>query len=508
MHAAHAPPPPPQESIPNADPAERALRALFHSLQRQSEPVPYWIIDGFGDGVFDPVDIDVLVPRRALPDQIIETIHRSNGQLGATLISWDRDHQFVLACKPEARAIGASPKPKFLRVHLRPDYRRVGRYFYDGDAVLAAQPPRASSDDAEQFATPISPPEFGCYLIEKIAKSCLRPIHERVLSDAFSKDPDGCTAEIQRFWSPASASLIASAAKSGNWEVLRRAQSDLRRELRRGAFFRRPMWTIGYRLSKVVRRIVEFIRPSSGLHVVMLGPDGVGKSTVVEVLQRDLAPAFCGIEYGTFAPALLPHKPNPDGGGQPHGKPPRSLPASIIKAIWWIIYYSVGYHFTIRPVVARGGLALNHRYCVDAIVDSRRYRYKGPRWLLTLAWRLARKPDLVFLLDAPPEVVQARKKEVAFEETVRQRDAYRKLVEAMPNGHIIDSTQPVADVVADVERVIFQFMADRTARRLGLEKAATAPAQSLTREPAIDVTAAAATPNESAEEEPHVRIAS
>jgi thymidylate kinase len=286
--------------------------------------------------------------------------------------------------------------------------------------------------------------------------------------------------------------------------------------LRRGAFFRRPLWTIGYRLAKGARRIAEYIRPSSGLHVVLLGPDGVGKSTVVEVLQRDLAPAFCGIEYGTFAPALLPRKPMPDGGGQPHAKPPRSLPASIIKALWWILYYSVGYHFTIRPTVARGGLALNHRYCVDAIVDRRRYRYSGPQWLLTLAWRLARKPDLVFLLDAPPEVVQARKREVAFEETVRQRDAYRKLVEPMHNGHVIDSTQPVADVVADVERVIVQFMAERTARRLGLERAAAVPAESLTRTRAIEVTIAAGAASivvkpaadESAEAEPHVRVAS
>ena len=55
------------------------------------------------------------------------------------------------------------------------------------------------------------------------------------------------------------------------------------------------------------------------------------------------------------------------------------------------------------------------------------------------------------LIDAPPEVVQARKKEVAFEETVRQREAYRQIVEATPNGHIIDATQPVAGVVADVD---------------------------------------------------------
>ena len=485
-------PPSHPANLQSPNPAERTLVQLLHDLHR--EQIRFWVIDGFGDGAFDPVDVDILVPRAALPARIATVIQQSCRRNGAMIVSCDRDHQFVIAC-PVTADDSPVAGTAFLRIHLRADYRRVGRFFYDGADVLAAQPPRANDgSEGEAYATPVSPREFACYLIEKIVKGWLAPVHERTLTAAFSRDPDGAAAEIRRFWSSASASLIESAARSGNWEVIRRAQADLRRELRRGAFFRRPLWTVKYKLSKGVRRLIEYIRPSTGLHVVMLGPDGVGKSTVVEVLQRDLAPAFCGIEYGTFAPALLPHKPVPNGGrdgGQPHAKPPRSLPASIIKALWWIVYYSLGYHVTTRPILARGGLALNHRYCVDAIVDRRRYRYNGPQWLLTLAWRLARKPDLVFLLDAPPEVVQARKKEVAFEETLRQREAYRKLVEPMPNGYIIDSTQPVADVVADVEQAIFHFMSERTARQLGLERSAIAAAKPLTRTSAIDVGAAA-----------------
>jgi thymidylate kinase len=445
------------------------LLRVFEAFSRAG--VPFWVIDGYGQGTFDPVDIDVLVPRRALRVDVVTAVRQACDETGATLISWDRDNQFVLACDQRQRKAGGSADatPQFLRVHLRPDYRRVGRFFYDGEEVLAGRAAIASSAprDADSVAAPTTPKEFGCYLIEKIVKTCLTPVHEAALSAAFARDPDACAAEIARFWSPANASLIASAARGNNWEVVRRALSELRTELRRGAFARRPVWTVKYKLSKGLRKVVEFLRPSSGLHVVMLGPDGVGKSTVVEVLERDLAAAFCGIKYNTFAPQLLPRKPATPG-GQPHGLPPRSWPASVVKGLWWVIYYSLGYHYTIRPTVGRGGLALNHRYCVDALVDCRRYRYAGPQRLLRLAWRLARKPDLVFLLDAPPEVVQARKKEVAFEETVRQREAYKKLVTAMTNGHVIDSTQAVADVVGDVERVIFNYMAGRTARRLGV----------------------------------------
>jgi thymidylate kinase len=66
-------------------------------------------------------------------------------------------------------------------------------------------------------------------------------------------------------------------------------------------------------------------------------------------------------------------------------------------------------------------------------------------------------------------VVQARKKEVRFEETARQRAAYRSLVEQMPNGHIVDASRPIDEVLAEVNEIILRFLAARTFRRLGLD---------------------------------------
>ena len=60
-------------------------------------------------------------------------------------------------------------------------------------------------------------------------------------------------------------------------------------------------------------------------------------------------------------------------------------------------------------------MVVNHRYLLDAIIDRRRYRYSGPRWLLRFIWRIVPKPDLVLLLDAPPEVIASRKSELPLE---------------------------------------------------------------------------------------------
>ena len=72
---------------------------------------------------------------------------------------------------------------------------------------------------------------------------------------------------------------------------------------------------------------------------------------------------------------------------------------------------------------------------------------------------------MVILLDAPAEVIQARKCEVPLEETRRQREAYRSLVEAMPNGVIVDAARPIEQVTAEVNRLIHRYLTTRVARR-------------------------------------------
>jgi hypothetical protein len=75
------------------------------------------------------------------------------------------------------------------------------------------------------------------------------------------------------------------------------------------------------------------------------------------------------------------------------------------------------------------------------------------------------------LLDTPPEVAHARKREVPLEETVRQSEDYRRLLASLPNGHIVDGAQELDEVVADLRQLLLRHLACRTARRFGREAA-------------------------------------
>jgi thymidylate kinase len=72
---------------------------------------------------------------------------------------------------------------------------------------------------------------------------------------------------------------------------------------------------------------------------------------------------------------------------------------------------------------------------------------------------LVPQPRLWILLDAPAEVLQARKQEVPLEETSRQCAAYRAFVRSRRDFVIVDAAQSLDLVVADVARAITKTIA-------------------------------------------------
>ena len=71
------------------------------------------------------------------------------------------------------------------------------------------------------------------------------------------------------------------------------------------------------------------------------------------------------------------------------------------------------------------------------------------------------------VLDAPAEVIQARKQEVPFAETARQRDAYLTLVRSLGYGYAIDASRPFDQVTGQLNDIILEVLEARIARRLG-----------------------------------------
>lgn len=194
-----------------------------------------------------------------------------------------------------------------------------------------------------------------------------------------------------------------------------------------------------------------------GLFVGILGPDGSGKSSVIERYVPALAGSFSGVQYFHLRPYLLggttqARTPNTD----PHGQPPRSVLVSTIKLMYLWTDYVLGFYFRVRPLLARGRLVIFDRYYQDLLIDPRRFRYSGSMRLARLLAHMIPLPDLMLVLDAPAEVLQARKQEVPAAESARQAEAYRAIaapLEVRGRAALIDASLPLDEVVrASVER--------------------------------------------------------
>jgi thymidylate kinase len=306
--------------------------------------------------------------------------------------------------------------------------------------------------------------EFGSYLARSISKGRLADERLNRLSMLFQRDAARCEAEMARIWGTNSSALIVSAVGSGNWQLVRQSSDRLRAELQQRAMLRFPGRYMANLLRSQINRLSRIRRPD-GISVAIVGPDGAGKSSAIEALSRCMDGVFSRSVCLGFAPPLhrLFHRRlHPTD--QPHALPRRSLIVSLVRAVYWLFYCTVGYLF-VHVALARSVLVLYDRHFLDILIDVKRYRYGGPAWIPRLIWHVMPKPDLVILLNAPPEVIQSRKQEVSFRETERQCEAYLSPVSSLPNGHVVDASQAQDAVVVDVSQIIFSYLSMRLLRR-------------------------------------------
>jgi thymidylate kinase len=428
------------------------LSDIFDALEAAG--VPYVVLHGYGKYFAAvPSDVDLLVPKNAMGKfaAALKNV-RAAANAPACIVQWvaDRAH-FIVLVRQDGGGEGAG-SPSVVQLHVSPDYEMAGRVFFRADEILSTRRQNKS------FWIPAANIEFGCILANRIAKGVIRDDHAEQLTKLMAESPQACTDMIGRWFTGAEAELILKAAKLGEWEPVRGALPRLKEVLLRHG----KGLGVGGAIGKLARRVRRWIKPPNGLHVVFLGPDGVGKSTIIEGVEKDLEPAFLGTLYQTFAPSLLPQRMQAKP--SPHAYPPRSFAASLLKAGWWFCCYTGGYMVVTHPARARAQLVLNHRYLPDAIADPKRYRYGGPMFLLRLTWLIAPKPDLIILLDAPSDVIWARKKEVAREETARQRAAYKAVVGDLPYTTVVDTAQSQPEAIAATEKAILDVMEKRAAR--------------------------------------------
>jgi thymidylate kinase len=295
---------------------------------------------------------------------------------------------------------------------------------------------------------------YGGNLKEKYLKS---------IQQAASEDSKGFTTVLSPWVGTTMADALVGHARNKEWEAIKKQVYGVRRKVIRYNF-KRPFCIVASLFSDGLRFLRRWFQPP-GISIVFFGPDGCGKTSVADKLKLHM--------QKTFYPERSIHchwKPLPQKTGikpteNPHAKAPRNQLMSLLYFGYHYLPFLCGWRRYIKPVIFRNGLAVIDRYYYDFFVDQRRYRLNLPQWIVRAGFLFVKKPDLVFCLDADPEILQARKAEVSFEECKRQRVAYRALASQLSNASVIDASQELDTVVRDVQKVILDYMTERTKQR-------------------------------------------
>lgn len=433
-------------------PVEKARRQMFLDFcaALDARGIRYVILAGH-DAYPDRIDSDVDFMVSEADFERLPRVFSSDGFLpGARLVQALR-HETTACYFVFARQVGA--RLAWLHPDASASYRRRGRLWMRSETVLASR--RMSPAG---FWIPAPAIEFEYYLVKRLDKGQTGPREIAALAVRFTEDPLSCRSALATLLPPALADSVAQAIvrRDAEWFASRAA------ELRRAISLSIPREEIAASLiarMADLRRKLRRIRKPTGLVIAVLGPDGSGKTTVIEHLVRELAPAFRRVRRFHLRPrfgAALGATTCVD----PHGRPPRSWPVSVLKVLFFGGDYWIGWLRLVLPARVRSTLVVFDRYYHDMLVDPVRYRLPSRFGVARSFVQLIPKPDIWLFLHASPAALLARKQELDPATARRLTERYRELageldaaVEVTTDGPLDASLErAVAAVREELER--------------------------------------------------------
>jgi len=318
-------------------------KALFLFLKYlQINGIPYCIVgntDDFPDAIAGDVDI-------IIPQEKVKTLH-------PLMLGFCKANHFKLVqcLQHENNAFyyviqwWENNLPAFLKLDICGDYYRKAKLFLLSDELLAnTEEAKDDQGHGKGFLVPAPAMEFIYYLLKKIDKSNLNHEQAMHLHTQWLKNPTGCLSNIRRFWNDEDSALIKQAADNNDWHQVIQAIPQLRKSIHRKVHI-----TARGIIGEFLRRVRRVLFPT-GFSVVFLGPDGSGKSSVIDAVSTSLAPAFRKQARYHLRPFFLRARAESDGQPvtNPHASPQYGLIISVIKIFYLWLDYTVGYLISVH----------------------------------------------------------------------------------------------------------------------------------------------------------------
>jgi thymidylate kinase len=290
--------------------------------------------------------------------------------------------------------------------------------------------------------------------------------YKPVLPKMVGMDRDGFLETLMPCFGEHLSARVAELTTKSDWINLQSLVPQLRRQAVSKSLNNNLLTQLGLWATFLWSNSLKFFRPS-GRFLVLIGPDGSGKSTVAEALQQSQTHLFQGTRcyHAHFRnlprlrdlAQLLGFKLSEETNSDQPAPQKISKEASIgkkIKSFFSLIYYALDYVLG-YPIIFRsrgqGQLIIFDRYYYDYLIQR---GMSLPDWFLNLVLRIIPKPDMVVYLKNNPEVIRARKPELSRDELERQGKICAKLISRLSNGYTVETIGTPADTTASVLRIL------------------------------------------------------
>jgi thymidylate kinase len=236
---------------------------------------------------------------------------------------------------------------------------------------------------------------------------------------------------------------LISAVGNGDWDGARRVGSELRQA-----------WRLRHAGNVMTRSVVHRIgrhvpvagSDMAGVSVAVLGPDGAGKTTLADGVRASIPIPARYVYLGIWRESRLDQRLS------------RIIGARLALRLMRLVSKSmlIRYHRRLGRVV------LLDRFTCDADLPSPDLDWKG-RISAQLVRRTCADPDLIILLDAPVELMYARKGEHGVRELEVRRRAYLEMADRFPQMVVLDASEQADQVRRRATAVLWERWSRRMA---------------------------------------------
>jgi thymidylate kinase len=173
----------------------------------------------------------------------------------------------------------------------------------------------------------------------------------------------------------------------------------------------------------------------NGFSFSITGPDGSGKTTIIDGVLMNLSNVYREVTYNHFRPSVLPRiaelfkksglkKEVDENYDKPHRGGETGKLSSLFRLFYYIIDYIIGYSKKVKPILFRRGIVIFDRYFTDIISDSKRSQINLNYKFIFFCRKFVPKMNYNFIVFVEPNAILERKQELT---KLQINDIYMKL---------------------------------------------------------------------------------